>query len=40
MKCEKCNGKLKVYKTKNIGNVVIRFKKCLFCGQRSKTTEQ
>jgi len=41
MKCEKsdCGGKTKVTRTEKWKNIVIRFRTCLKCGHKMKTTE-
>ena len=39
MKCEFCGGKLKVVRTAEIENKVVRYRKCKKCGATSKTVE-
>lgn len=39
MNCPKCTGKLKRTRTRDHGNSVERYNRCLSCGQHYKTVE-
>lgn len=39
MKCEKCGGATKVYCVIQVGEVIVRYRKCKECGCSFKTTE-
>ena len=41
MKCPKCerNDAMEIYNTRKFDNKVVRYRKCVSCGYKSKSTE-
>lgn len=40
MKCQKCETRMKTYKTRSYDTTTIRYKKCPKCGFIKKTVEE